>query len=474
MPIFEAQLVPGARRAQFYADRAQSLPHGFKSRKVALDQRQRRLYAIHSQLLLPCHSALIGPLFALGNPSVAILVDHSHQYRQHCNARRQPDLHVNAVPRHADQGGLQILVQPACGRASHQTQRELTALDRMFDQIGGLSRIVKGKTVGVKINLTGALTYRLGCRPLGETHYTHPQVIAAATHLMGKAGARRNRILESPWSSADPLDEYMLLANWEPRDILNAAPNVEFENTNYLGQGRKYSRLMVPGGGDIFPGFDLNHSSEDCDAFVSIAKLKEHAVAGVTLSMKNCFGITPATIYGTGSGKDEPTELPSGGRQIIHSGARQPSKSAPQEKDLTTPRQAGYRVPRVVVDLVTVRPIDLAIVDGIKTMTGGEGPWGREVELQIAVSPGVIVAGTSPINTDAVCMAVMGFDPMATRGTPPFENADSIVALGEARGIGTRDLSRIEIAGISVREARFDFAGIRQQRLRKATAGRKG
>jgi len=341
----------------------------------------------------------------------------------------------------------------------------VASLEKLFDQIGGLGRIVKNKTVGVKINLTGAPTYRLGHLPLGETHYTNPELIGAAVHLMGKAGARRIRILESPWSTAAPLEEYMLLANWEPIDILNAAPNVEFENTNYLGRAKQYSRLMVPGGGLLFPGFDLNHSYVDCDAFVSMAKLKEHAVAGVTLSMKNCFGITPATIYGTGSGEQEPTALPSGGRQIIHSGARGPSKTAPQENDPTTPRQAGYRVPRCVVDLVSVRPIDLAIVDGVKTMTGAEGPWGREAVS--AVNPGVIVAGTNPVNTDAVCMKVMGFDPRAERGTPPFENADSIVALAEKTGIGTRDLSRIEVVGL-LKEPAFDFAVLRRQRREKA------
>ena len=150
--------------------------------------------------------------------------------------------------------------------------------------------------------------------PLEDTHYTHPHVIAAAVHLMGKAGARRIRILESPWSTADPVEEYILRANWEPRDILGAAPNVEFENTNYLGRAKKYSRMTVPFGGYIFPAFDLNHSYEDCDVFVSIAKMKEHATAGVTLSMKNCFGITPCTIYGTGAGVDEPSEIPKGGR----------------------------------------------------------------------------------------------------------------------------------------------------------------
>src|ERR1700747_1006341 len=50
-------------------------------------------------------------------------------------------------------------------------------LDRMFDQLGGLKRIVNGKTVAIKINLTGAPNYRVGYLPLGDTHYTNPQLI---------------------------------------------------------------------------------------------------------------------------------------------------------------------------------------------------------------------------------------------------------------------------------------------------------
>ena len=331
----------------------------------------------------------------------------------------------------------------------------LPALGRMFDQLGGLGRIVKGKTVAIKINLTGMPSYRVGYLPLGDTHYTSPQVIAATVHLIGQAGARRIRLLESPWSTADPVEEYLLQADWEPRDILSSAPNVEFENTNWLGSGKKYSRLVVPYGGYIFPAYDLNHSYEDCDVFVSLTKMKEHATAGITLSMKNCFGITPATIYGSGAGEDEPSDVPKGGRLFIHTGYRQPPKSAPAEKDPTSPRQDGYRVPRVVVDLVAARPIDLAIVEGVRTITGGEGPWIRGVA---PASPGVIVAGTNPVTTDAVCMAVMGFDPGADRGKAPFETCDSTLRLAEDVGIGTRDLSRIEVVGASIKEAMFDFS----------------
>ncbi len=330
----------------------------------------------------------------------------------------------------------------------------LPAMQRMFDQLGGLEPLVKGKTVAIKVNMTGDTNFRLGHAPAEDTHYTHPLVIAATVHLMGRAGARRVRLLESCWSSSGPLEEFMLQANWEPRDLASAAPLVEFENTNYLGRARKYARLATPKGGHVFRAFDLNHSYQDCDVFVSLAKMKDHAQAGVTLSMKNCFGILPVTIYGDGAGIDEPSIEPHGGRGIMHDGRRQPSKSALPENDPTTPREDGYRVPRIVADLVAARPVDLAIVEAIRSMAGGEGPW---VKPSRAIRPGVLVAGTNCVATDAVCMAVMGYDPLAVRGTPPFEKCDSTLQLAEELGVGPRDLRRIELVGTPVREALFRY-----------------
>jgi len=204
----------------------------------------------------------------------------------------------------------------------------------------------------------------------------------------------------------------------------------------------------------MFRAFDLNHSYRDCDVFVSLAKMKDHATTGVTLSMKNCFGITPVTIYGDGAGVDEPSSVPRGGRGIMHAGNRQPSKSAPPENDPKSPREDGYRVPRIVADLVAARPIDLAIVEAVRSMAGGEGPW---IKPARAIRPGVLVAGTNCVATDAVCMAVMGYDPMAVRGAPPFETSDSTLLLAEELGVGPRDLKRIELVGTPVREALFRY-----------------
>jgi uncharacterized protein (DUF362 family) len=338
----------------------------------------------------------------------------------------------------------------------------LPTLSRLFDQLGGLKRIVNGKTVAIKINLTGAPTYRVGYLPLGDTHYTNPQVITAAVHLIGKAGAKRIRIVESPWSSAYPLEETLLQADFDPRQIASAASNVEFENTNFLGKGKKYSRLVVPFGGYLYPGYELNHSYSDCDVFVSMTKMKEHETTGITLSMKNCFGITPCSIYGTSAGIDDPDENPKGGRGLIHGGHRQPSKIAPAELSTTTPREGGYRVPRAVVDLIAARPVDLQIVDGVKSLSGGEGPWAPGIA---PVQPGLLVVGTNPVATDAVCMKLMGLDPRADRGTHPFETSDNMLRLAEEAGIGTRDLNRIEVIGARIKDVAFNYEAQRTASL---------
>jgi uncharacterized protein (DUF362 family) len=351
----------------------------------------------------------------------------------------------------------------AVARCTSYGPELLPTMEKMFDQLGGLGRVVSGKTVAIKVNLTGSPDYRLGYLPAESAQWTHPQVIGTAIHLMGKAGAKRIRILESPWNTADPLEEYMWQANWDPGALLTAAPNVEMENTNYLGRGKKYYTFTPPNGGHMFRSYLLNHSYEDCDVFVSMAKLKDHATAGVTLSMKNCFGITPCTIYGEGAPKDEPSLVPKGVRGLIHAGNRQPASIAPPENDPKSPRDGGYRVPRVVADLVAARPIHLAIIDGIESMAGGEGPWNYGT---VGVKPGILVAGTNCVNTDAVAMATMGYDPMADRGKVPFERCDSTLRLAEEHGVGTRDLSKIEVVGARIGDVRFDYRAAQKSLFR--------
>jgi uncharacterized protein (DUF362 family) len=275
----------------------------------------------------------------------------------------------------------------------------------------------------------------------------------ALCHLFDKAGARRIRIVEGAFASSGPLEDFLRDSGWNLRAT---ARNIEFENTNVLGKGRQYHRIDVPGGGLIFPAWDLNHSYVDTDVFVSMARLKNHADCGVTLSMKNCFGITPISIYGDDAGLDGPNENPTSGRACsCHLGSRGPSKSAPQELNPRSPRHAGYRMPRITAELASARPIHLAFIDGIETVAGGEGPWiGPGVH---PIKPGVMLLGLNPVATDTVATAVMGYNPRALRGTPPFRNCDNTLLLAESLGAGTADLNQIEVAGIPIAQAMFPF-----------------
>ena len=77
-------------------------------------------------------------------------------------------------------------------------------LAALFDQLGGLERLVRAKTVTIKVNMTGSPGMRVRGKAPALTHYTHPKVLGATAYLMSRAGARRIRFVESAWASAGP------------------------------------------------------------------------------------------------------------------------------------------------------------------------------------------------------------------------------------------------------------------------------
>src|SRR5258706_13900774 len=183
--------------------------------------------------------------------------------------------------------------------------------------------------------------------------------------------------------------------------------------------------------------------------------LKNQQTCGTTLEIKISFGITPASIYGDDAGIDGPNESPTKGRgEVCHFGKRQPSKTAAAENDPTTNRDPGYRMPRIVADLAATRPLDISFIDGIETVTGGEGPW---IGVLALAEPGVLILGTNGVTTDTVGAAVMGYNPPAPRGTKPFRDCDNTPPLAQALGRGSADLSRIDVRGVPVAQVRYAF-----------------
>jgi uncharacterized protein (DUF362 family) len=326
-----------------------------------------------------------------------------------------------------------------------------TALRQCFDLIGGVEKLVRDKTVTVKINLTGTnFTPYLG-RPVGETYMTHGATVMALLTLLFKAGATRVRLVESTQSQAG-LQDSLSDAGWDI-NALNALGKVECENTRNLGNGKSYATLPVPFGGYMFSSLELNHSYHDTDVMISLAKLKRHITAGVTLSMKNLFGITPNSLYGSEAGSEKAT----GGRDPLHDPSGFEKLQLPGLKPDATWRDPFSRVPRIVIDECSARPIDLAIIDGISAMTGGEGPWCSQAAEIKLTTPGLLIAGRNAVSTDAVATAIMGYDPRAPRMTHPFDHGDNFLLLAEQAGLGSADLSQIEVRGLSIEKARYPY-----------------
>ena len=325
------------------------------------------------------------------------------------------------------------------------------ALDKCFDLLGGIGPLVKNKTVTVKLNLTGSDFRAFLGRPVGETYMTHYATAIALTSALVAAGARRVRLVESIQRRA-PLETTLADAGWDVR-ALTAAGKVEFENTRNLGQGRKYSHFPVPGGGYMFSAFDFNHAYEETDVLVSLAKLKNHSTAGVTLSMKNLFGLPPNALYGSEAGDENATAH----RAPMHYYKGFENAKLPGLKQSGVSADPGWRVPRITVDVCAARPIHLAIVDGISAMRGGEGPWCGEAQLK-ATEPGVLIAGFNAVSTDAVATAVMGYEnPRAPRGVKPFQDGDNHLLLAEHAGLGTADVGQIDLSGLPLEKARYPY-----------------
>jgi uncharacterized protein (DUF362 family) len=332
---------------------------------------------------------------------------------------------------------------------AYDPETVLNQLQTMMDQLGGLAKLVAGKTVAVKVNLTGDVHQGALGLPGSRTYHVHPNVVLATAMVLDRAGAKRIRFLECTYQLG-AFEPYLRDAGWDLNALAALKATVEYEDTRNLGTGKKYHEVKVPWGGSLFPAYHLNHSYVDCDVYVSLAKLKNHATAGVTMGIKNNFGITPPALYSN----HQPNERATSARMaLFHSGEQRPADGLPQEVDPKSPRRPTYRVPRHTVDSIGIRPIDLTIIDGIETVSGGEGPWLSELALQ---KPGLLLAGRNPVCTDAVGTAVMGYDPMSAAATGPFPG-DNHLAMAAKLGLGTNNPKEIEVVGLSIKDALHPF-----------------
>lgn len=180
----------------------------------------------------------------------------------------------------------------------------------------------------------------------------------------------------------------------------------------------------------IYKNFTFNQVLNDVDVFMSVSKMKNHYLGGVTHTMKNLYGLVPYRFYRL----NEQDKYRSG----FHG----------------TEAQTRERLPRIIVDLNRARPIHFSLIDGIKTTQGGEGPW---IDSLAPIQPGVLIAGKNPVATDAVATAVMGHDPQGDYPESPFVRCVNHINLAAQTGLGSNRLEDIEVLGNSISEVKNRF-----------------
>ena len=236
------------------------------------------------------------------------------------------------------------------GVASYE--QDLSAL--IYETLREFDLPVKGKRVLLKPNLVGA-------DPLGVTN-THPAVIAAARESLLRLGAAQVLIGEGP---AMDRDTEAILESIGLRHYTGSLSNV-FVDLNV----DDVEKVLLPTSASRLRELYLPKAVLSADFIISMPKLKTHHWAGVTLSLKNMFGIVPGSCYGWP-------------KNVLH--------------------WAG--IDSAILDInAAVRP-DFAIVDGIVGMQGN-GPLQGEPK-----NSGVVIIGDDPVAVDATCCRVMGLLP---------------------------------------------------------------
>jgi uncharacterized protein (DUF362 family) len=224
----------------------------------------------------------------------------------------------------------------------------------MFESMAPFGLQVKDKTVLLKPNL-------VGLDPHGIIN-THPTVIAAARECFLKMGASRVLIGDGP---ALDRDTEAIVESVRLREHLGPLKNT-FVDLNL----DDVERVTLPTHASRLRELYLPKTCMGVDLVVSMPKLKTHHWAGVTLSMKNMFGIVPGACYGWP-------------KNVLH--------------------WAG--IDRAILDINAAARPDFAIVDGIVGMEGN-GPIQGESKAS-----GVLVFGNDPVAVDATCCRVMGLRP---------------------------------------------------------------
>lgn len=271
-------------------------------------------------------------------------------------------------------------------------QMELTSLIlRGFKELGVTPREIRGKRIMLKPNLVET---RIGAEHIN----THPLVVRAAVEAFLHLGASRVLVAEGVGHRRDSL---LVLEESGLADVL-FEDRIPFVDLNYdtvhsVANAFRATRMVT---------LTLPDTLKQVDWIVSLAKMKTHHWAGVTLSMKNLFGVMPGSYYGWP-------------KNVLH--------------------REG--IDGSIVDITATLKPQLAIVDGILGMEG-DGPI-----MGTPKSVGVLVMGRKLPAVDATCARIMGINPQRLR-----------YLAGSPSGLGPIRESQILQLGETIAGVRTPFA----------------
>jgi uncharacterized protein (DUF362 family) len=238
--------------------------------------------------------------------------------------------------------------------SSYETDLE-SVISAGLEELGLAASWVKRKSVLLKPNLVEAS----GDAPQINTH---PAVVRATAAVFRSWGAREVLVAEGAGHCRDGqlvLDESGMGATLRESKL-------DFVDLNYD------EIVFVPNrlGMTSMERLALPATLNQVDLIVSLPKMKTHHWVGVTLSLKNLFGVMPGIFYGWP-------------KNVLH--------------------YAGI-IPSILDIAAATRP-HLAIVDGIIGMEG-DGPV-----MGTARHAGVLVMGTNLPAVDATCARLMKINP---------------------------------------------------------------
>ncbi|MGH7894094.1 MAG: DUF362 domain-containing protein [Candidatus Binatia bacterium] len=241
---------------------------------------------------------------------------------------------------------------------------------------------------------------------------THPALIAATVGVFRSLGARDVIVAEGPGHRRDT--EYLLDASGLESVLRDTRTTYVDLNTDVVRAVPLPSRYTELG------TLHLPETALGADLLVSMPKLKTHHWAGVTLSLKNMFGLVPGTVYGWP-------------KNVLH----------------------WRGIENSILDINAALAMRrFQIVDAVVGMEGN-GPIQGD-----AKRVGALVFGEDPVAVDATCARLMRIDPARV----PY--------LAEAgRFLGNIEDARIEQLGEPVDRYAQDFRVLEQLQGLKLRAG---